>query len=76
MTIEAVGNLTLRTVKRLDGEAWTTIRMIELKKGDIFQLFEADGVLVGDRWLATEDATPDPQREGLGKLMAEPYVSN
>jgi len=73
MTIEAV-NIDLRTIKRLDGESWTVVRMIELKKGDIFKMFEMDNVIVGDLWIATTDAYPDPKNEGLGAVQAEAYT--
>lgn len=67
-------NYDLRNIKRLDDTVWTTVRMIDLKKDDIFQMFEQDNDQVGDTWIATDDSYPDPKHEGLSIVMAAPFI--
>lgn len=47
----------LRIVKRKDGPEWTTVRLNELKTGDIFIMFDLPNEQVGGEWLAKADPT-------------------
>lgn len=50
----------LRTVEVFDGKQWVQKRLIEIRKGDLFRLFESDGTQVfcngRCEWFARGDA--------------------
>lgn len=48
---------TSRIVKRKDQSDWTAISLKELKKYDVFTMFEPDGEQVGGEWVAVSDPT-------------------
>ena len=57
----------LRTIKRCkDNE---TVRMVDLKKGDIFEMYEPDGILVG-KFVAFNDGFLN--EDGIGTVEVEP----
>jgi hypothetical protein len=50
----------MRTAKVLYNGQWVKMSFVDLKKGDIFQLYEEDGSIVADddgndTWIATGD---------------------
>lgn len=61
----------LRIVKRKDGPEWTTIRLDELKPGDIFIMFDSPNEQVGGEWLA--EAYPTMNQSGVRGIAAKEH---
>jgi hypothetical protein len=61
--------MELRKVERIVGDKVEVVRMIDLKAGDVFRLYEADDELLGT-FRATEDAFLD--HKGVAGLIADP----
>ena len=56
-----------RRIERLDGESWTVVSMGDLKVGDRFRMFEADGTPDEDGAISTVAAPPIPNPEVPGR---------
>ena len=61
----------LRIVKRKDGLEWTTIRLNELKSGDIFIMFDSPDEQVGGEWMA--EADPELNQSGVWGILAKEH---
>lgn len=61
----------LRVVKRKDGSEWTTIRLNELKLGDIFIMFDSPDEQVGGEWIA--EADPAMGKSGVWGIAAKEH---
>ena len=61
----------LRIVKRKDGSEWTTIRLNELKSGDIFIMFDSPNEQVGSEWIAESD--PVMNQSGVWGIAAKEH---
>lgn len=65
-------NTILRKIERIGQNGWETVRMIDLKKSDIFRMWE-DDKLLEDVWKATTDGY---MQEGIATVIGEPMKGN
>lgn len=71
MTTETDGDI-LRRVERQRGDDWGMCRMVELKVGDVFRMFEPSGVsVVGPQGAIAFKVTGVPKLLGNGAVSID-----